>query len=594
VKLWLGFPTSRATERGPAIRRRFLLLAVIVIAVLPLAWRGPSCGQDFDFHFENWLELTQSWHQGVFYPHWAASANYGAGEPRFVFYPPLGRFVGAILGSVLPWRWVPLAFTTLSLLGAGFSLRAMALEWFPEYSATLAACLYVTNPYMIFVMYERGALAELLAAAWLPMLVLYGLRRKPSVVPLAITIAALWLTDAPAGVMGSYALAILVPVATLQTRNGRLAARAAASVLLGLALTGFWLIPAVYEQRWVQIARATGPLMRVEDSFLFKFAKVSSLRPPVSLQNRLDLVYHNQVLGLASWIVLLLLLATALAGCISWKSRKAVWLPLVALSAVICALQFPWSDPIWQWAPELRFLQFPWRWMLVLGMIFAVFAGAALQLAPSSAAATRRAIRVRAAIILLLACGISVWAWQFCWQPCDEEDNVAAQIATFHDSGFAGTDEYTPRGAYNSQVQQGLPPVRVLNAPNADESYLPDDSSWRADPAAEVPARIVLSRSQSRRIVAQVTIARPAWAVFHLMDYPAWCVTRNGVEIQNHLRRPDGLMVIPLEAGLNRIVVRWRTTSDQEIGATLSLVGLAVTLALAFVERRKAQEVPLP
>jgi len=182
-------------------RRRSLLLAVVGIAVLPLAWRGTSCGQDFDFHLQNWQELVAHWQHGAIYPHWAESANYLAGEPRFVFYPPLSWILGGLLGAILPWTWTPVAFTLLALLGAGFSFRAMAREWMPEDSATVAACLYVVNPYMLFVAYERGAMAELLAATWLPLLVLFGLRARQSLLPLAVTVAAIWLTNAPAGVM---------------------------------------------------------------------------------------------------------------------------------------------------------------------------------------------------------------------------------------------------------------------------------------------------------------------------------------------------------------------------------------------------------
>ena len=84
-------------------RRRSLLLAVVGIAVLPLAWRGTSCGQDFDFHLQNWQELVAHWQHGAIYPHWAESANYLAGEPRFVFYPPLSWILGGLLGAILPW-----------------------------------------------------------------------------------------------------------------------------------------------------------------------------------------------------------------------------------------------------------------------------------------------------------------------------------------------------------------------------------------------------------------------------------------------------------------------------------------------------------
>ena len=103
---------SPSNAAGHARRRRWsLILAAAGIAVLPLAWRGTSCGHDFDFHLESWMEVLRQWRQGVVYPHWAASANYGAGEPRFVFYPPLSWMLGALLSLVMPWIRVPLVFT---------------------------------------------------------------------------------------------------------------------------------------------------------------------------------------------------------------------------------------------------------------------------------------------------------------------------------------------------------------------------------------------------------------------------------------------------------------------------------------------------
>ncbi|MGD0547244.1 MAG: hypothetical protein ABR991_05385, partial [Terracidiphilus sp.] len=69
---------------GPAV-----VLLAAAVAVWPLLMHGPSCGHDFDFHLVSWFECLNGWRHGILYPHWAASANFGAGEPRFIFYPPL-------------------------------------------------------------------------------------------------------------------------------------------------------------------------------------------------------------------------------------------------------------------------------------------------------------------------------------------------------------------------------------------------------------------------------------------------------------------------------------------------------------------------
>ncbi len=575
------FPPTPVSEATRARQRRSLLLAVVLVSVLPLAWRGTSCGQDFDFHLQNWLEVAAHWHEGVFYPNWAGTANFLAGEPRFVFYPPLSWMLGGLLGVLMPWSWTPLAFTLAALLGAGYSLRAMAREWIPQDNATIAACLYVVNPYMLFVAYERGAMAELLAATWIPLLVLFGLRQRSSLVSLALTVAAIWLTNAPAAVMGSYMLAVLVVAASFQEKSWRLAGRAAAAVPLGLGLAGFWLIPAIYEQGWVEIARAIGPLMRVEDSFLFGYVKVSAM----AAADMSDLIYHNQVLHTVSWIVVTLMAGSAAGAWNAWRKRSAIWLPLVVIGAGVCALQLSWSDWIWRIAPKLAYLQFPWRWMLVLGMVFAAMTGLGVR----GEAATRRAIALRAAAILLLSAGMAALSTAFFWQPCDEEDNVRAQIAAFHSSGFEGTDEYTPQGADNSQIQQGTPAVVMVNAPDAPLSGV----SASALPERGTAGAISIERWDTERKTAIVTATGPGYAILRLMDYPAWRVTRNGGDVKDRALRSDGLMAIPVTAGVNQIEVEWRKTSDQWAGIELSAASLAITLILAWTERRKTRELPI-
>lgn len=598
-----GPPAARVQGHNGARWVQYaLLLAVVLVAVLPLAWRGTSCGQDFDFHLESWLEVHRAWREGVFYPHWAASANYGAGEPRFVFYPPLNWMVGAALGSILPWKWTPVAFTFLALLGAALSLRAMAREWMSREAATLAGCLFAANPYMLFVAYERGALAELLAATWLPLLVLFSLRRRPAALPLALTIAALWLTNAPSATMGCYLLAGLVTVAALEQRSWTLIRRALIAVPLGLGLSAFWLIPAVYEQRWVQIHRAIGPLMRVEDSFLFHPAHVFG--PTPTSDEAFATAYHNGVLRTASWISLALIIAAAVAALLSRRQRSRLWTPLVIAAAAITALQFRWSDFLWHLVPKLQYLQFPWRWMLVLGMIVAVLAGLALAPRPprnrvtTSAPSSGRVISAsrilyRPVAVLLIATGIASLAATHFWQECDEDDNISAQIATFHDGGFAGTDEYTPEPADNGEIQQGLPPVRVLTSADAETAENGDNPDYQPDSVAETPAQVKVSRWNPEQMSAEVTSPRSAYAVLRLMDYPAWRITDNGAPVSARPVRSDGLVVVPLTAGRNHIEVRWVTTTDAWAGRCVSLAALAITLAIGLNDKRKARAIPL-
>jgi uncharacterized membrane protein len=546
-----------------------LFLACVAIVLAPLALRGTSCGQDFDFHLQSWMEAARAWHSGLLYPHWLASANYGAGEPRFVFYPPLSWAFGAFLGVILPWTWTPVAFTTICLLAVGAACYKTAREWMPSYSSALAACLYVINPYVFFVIYERSACGELLAAAWLPLLVLYALREKPATPQLALTIALLWLTNAPAAVMGSYALAIIVIVAAISQRRWTLVIRAASGTALGLGLAAVYLIPAIYEQRWVEIARAIGPGMRIQDSFLF---------------GHTGMVYHDQVLRTASWITAALLVATVIAAALSYRVRKPQSLrnPLIALAAVIAFLQFPISKFVWNVAPELRFLQFPWRWMLVLGFVFAVFAAVALKLL----SAERKTLN--ALFVLVLATLCATHAWRHFWLVCDDEDNIRAQITTLHQQGFEGTDEYTPRPADNGDIQQNLPPIRVVSTPDGDQadSSIEENPDYQPNRDDLLPATIHIVRWQSEHISATIQSPQSGYAVLRLMDYPAWKIRVNNKPAQRQAR-DDGLLAVPIPSGTTTIDVDYATTPDAWAGRAVSAVALILWLALAAKTRRQ-------
>src|ERR1035437_10016356 len=191
-------------------RRHFVLIPLAaLLAVLPLILRGTSCGHDFGFHLCNWLEVSSQWKQGVLFPHWEFTAAWDSGEPRFIFYPPLSWIIGAALRLFLPWIAVPTVFIWLALTASGFTMHRLTREWTTSSNALIAACFYMVHPYMLFTFYERAAYAELLAAAWIPLLLLSILRPRLTISGIAIPICLLWLTNATAAVIGCYTLAVL-------------------------------------------------------------------------------------------------------------------------------------------------------------------------------------------------------------------------------------------------------------------------------------------------------------------------------------------------------------------------------------------------
>ncbi len=549
---------------------RALIPLVAFLAVLPILLRGPSCGHDFDFHLLSWLEAaTQFAHGGI--PHWAFTPAYNAGEPRFLFYPPVSWTLGGLLGLVLPWQLVPAAFTWVALTASGLSFFSLARRYTAPPAALLGATLYLANPYMLFTAYERTAFAELLAAAFLPLLLAAALERHPRILPVAVPLALLWLTNAPAAVMATYALAFLAVLRLVPQINyshtpspRRLALTITAGTLLGLTLAAFYILPAAYERRFVAIDMAVGPGMQPADHFLFH--QMPGYTP--------DDLFHNHVVRTASEVALILLLGIA---CTLPFARRRVpgqtqpnpILPLTALAFTIAFLLTPTSTLVWTYLPQLRFLQFPWRLSALLGLIFALFAALALNRYP------RWTPPRTLSLTLLFAAFLVPAAWLHFHQFCDDEDAVAPRVALFHSPlGTEPTDEYTPADADPEALQPHDPPFWLLPTPTRPgQENAPAPSAALPGPA---PNHL------------QLTLPQPELLVLNRRQYPAWHLRLNGSEIPPHTpERTDGLLTLALPAGTDTVDLVWRPMPDQQAGWALSGFALISAVGLAFKERSR-------
>ncbi len=73
--------------------------------------------------------------------------------------------------------------------------------------------------------------------------------------------------------MLTYSLALLLVVAAIVRRSPRPLVIGALALLLGLALAAFYVVPVLYEQKWVEIAQVLSPGVRPQDNFIFTVAQ---------------------------------------------------------------------------------------------------------------------------------------------------------------------------------------------------------------------------------------------------------------------------------------------------------------------------------
>lgn len=542
---------------APGLTQSLCPLPLIIIAataflvVLPWCLRGVPSGHDFEFHLNSWMEVVGQWKQGIFYPHWAAMANHGFGEPRFIFYPPASWMLGGALGAILPWKMVPGAYVWIVLTLSGCSMFLLARTWLRTRDAIFAAAMYAANPYHLVIVYWRSAFAELLGAALLPLLLLCVLRSDTSgrkiILPLSLIVAAAWLTNLPSAVMLNYSLALLFFVLAIAKRSPRFLLYGAAAVALGAALAAFYLIPAIYQQRWVDIGSALWPGVRPQDNFLF-----TMINDP----------RHNRFNLLVSMVGFAELIALAGATLLSWRRRReclTVWWMLAIWAAAITFLMFPFTDLAWEHLPKLRFMQLPWRWLLCLNVSFALFFALAWK------RWVPRLLICTAMLVVLATVGVLVQPpW---WEKAGDFPNMLADQQT--GKGYEGTDEYLPTDSDAYEVKLNAPLVKLENDGRAQVQV----QEWTA---------------QTKSFTA--TVSQPGNLVLRLFDYPAWRAKVNGQVVETDNQEITGQILVPVTEGQNRVQVVYVRTRDQVLGDTIS--GVTASLMLGFFLWKRRTFVP--
>jgi hypothetical protein len=521
-----------------------LFIAGVALAVIfPFLFLGNASGHDFEFHVLSWMEVVNQWKEGVIYPRWAEFAHYAYGEARFLFYPPASWTLGAMLGASLPWKMASGAYVFCALAASGSAMFLLARRYLPRNDAVFAAALYAANPYYIVVVYWRSALAELLAGCLLPLLLLVILRDRADgrrmVVPLSLVVAAAWLTNAPSAVMVNYSLALLIVILALTSRQPKLLFYGGLAVVLGAAMAGFYLVPAILEEKWVNIAEVLAPGLRPQDNFFF------------TLLNDVDHNRFNLVVSLVGGSEVVLFVVAAFVSRHWDKDSRAPWRTLAAWGAGASLLMVPVTAVLWQYLPKLRFVQLPWRWLLCLNVAFALLVTVAF----------RRWLARAMICVAMLAVLWIVWhKVQSPWW-----DN-AADIQELHDfiedaDGYEGTDEYVPMGVDASDVNKNAPRVGTVSGRPVKLNV----QTWSAE---------------GKAFTAECT--RPEELRLRLFNYPAWHAYVNGKPVVVFSQPHTGELLIPVGAGTSQVAVGFSRTRDRLAGGWCSLAGIILLVLWKF------------
>ena len=257
---------------------------------------------------------------------------------------------------------------------------------------------------------------------------------------------------------------------------------------------------------------------------------------------------------------------------------------LAVLTVVIGFLLTRWSTFVWHHAPELAFLQFPWRFLSIESAVAVLL----LFLLANSfrALANLRSAGAHALLLLATFAIIGTAAWTAggeYQQACDDEDPPAAQHAVYLSGNgeTPPTDEYTPTTADNDALHRLLPTAWIATS---------DDAS--PDPAAAGTALAVSDGNPGHLHFIVPASAVQQVFVVRLRRFRGWALTLDGSPVQAGPERNDGLVDVVLPAGAaHEVDLRYRWTWDETTGLLASIAALLTALLVRYPLRLRRPRV---
>jgi hypothetical protein len=238
-----------------------LLVAIAAASALPFRFAAElelPQAHDLTVHWNRMIAFDEGLRSGLVYPRWLGRLNRGYGAATTLFYAP-GVYYALSAARAAGGDWDD-AIGILALVAAlgsaaGFYFYARLLV--DRRAALIAASIYILLPYRLIDLYHRGALAELLAFVWMP-LVMYAMTRGAREFRTSLLIlgggayALLMLSHPPTTYLFTLSLGVFALAYSWQARSARFALFGLGVVLIGAAISAFYWVPATVEIGYVR------------------------------------------------------------------------------------------------------------------------------------------------------------------------------------------------------------------------------------------------------------------------------------------------------------------------------------------------------
>ena len=325
---------------------------------------------------------------GFLLPMWIP--DLGAGMPLLQFYGPVNFLLalpGVLAGfpPVALWKEAMVQASVLSALATLLGARLLGAGW---RASSIAACAMAFSPWRLTLLNLRGALGEVTALVFAPLVAASAIAmfRRPSRLAgwtLGVAVALL----IPTHLITLFCLAVvLVPVLVvheLALRSAsdlgrppliRRAMAAAIPAALATGIVAAWWVPLLFEAKYTSLA------VQTEDHHYFVYDEHGvgasdlgvrrawdTLRASLKSSDRANGMEGKQM----PFYVGAILFGAALSAPF-WSRSRATWAPACGAAVSVFFATAP-AAAVMTHLPVIHKIQFPWRF-LTTGSVFAAYA----------------------------------------------------------------------------------------------------------------------------------------------------------------------------------------------------------------------------
>lgn len=512
-----------------------------------------------DFQAIRLLEMDKCVNDHQLPCRWVPDMGYGYGYPQFNYYAPAPYyFMEAIHRVGFGYLDSAKVFIVLLTLLSSVAMFLFARSIWGNAGGVVSSVLYTYLPYRAVDMFVRGTLGELVAMAVLPFLFLSAVkiteRSKNVTLLLALSIFFLFTSHNIAVVMVMPFWAVWF--AFLLFKNGTRwkaaisnARSAALGTLWGLGLSAFFWVPAWAEKQYVHIDTITSGYFNYLAHFLdlkqIFFSNhwgygTSQLGPADDIFLGVGIVYW--VLPIVSLFVLLLSKKRKEAACVG---------SLVFLSFTALFLTHSKSTFIWNHIDTFKFIQFPWRFLLVAGFSLSAASGAITKIFQDSK--KNWIIFSLVAILVFILYGGFFKPKE--WQMITDRDK------------FSGSE-------WTKQITASIYDYLPVSAKKAPDSEAPEKP--------EITEGEVLSGTKGtdwQKWEVRVDL-KSSVLKLQIYYFPGWVVFIDGKAADINYDNQLGLITVPVSSGMHTVEARLTDTPVRKASNITSALSLAPFLLL--------------